>query len=132
VIPTAALSWIAMGGQMITMHGLFDLKPGIEVAAYHAAFEAFCRHLQTRGFVAGWSFMRRSPHSGYDRNAPETDFYVSIDFPDRDRAEACYRDVAANEEPLRSLHVAMNSKVEATTTRFVLFETVEGSPTGCT
>jgi len=104
------------------MHGLFDLKPGIEEAAYGAAFAAFCRHLQDQGYVRRWQFMRRSPHPGYDRNPPETGFYVAVDFPDRAAAEACYRYVAANEEPLRSLHVAMNSKVVAATTRFFLFE----------
>jgi hypothetical protein len=109
---------------MVTMHGLFDLRPGIETGAYREAFEAFCRHLQEQGYVTRWSFMRRSPHQGYDRNPPETAYYVSIDFPDRGTAEACYRYVAANTEPLRSLHVAMNSKVTAATTRFFLFEAV--------
>lgn len=109
---------------MITMHGLFDLKPGIEVHAYHDAFEAFCRHLQAQGYVTAWSFMRRAPHPGYDRNPPETLYYVSIDFLDRDTAEACYRYVAADEEPLRTLHRTMNSKVVPATTRFFLFEAV--------
>jgi len=114
---------------MVTMHGLFDLKEGVEIGAYRAAFDAFCLHLQEQGYVTGWSFMRRSPHSGYDRNPPETEHYVSMDFPDRARAEACYRYVAANEEPLRTLHRTMNSKVVPTTTRFFLFEAV---PTGNT
>ena len=107
---------------MITMHGLFDLKPEIELGAYRAAFEAFCRHLQEQGYVKQWRFMRRSSHPGYDRNSPETAYYVSIDFPDRVLAEACYRYVAADQEPLRSLHRAMNSKVVPTTTRFFLTE----------
>ena len=107
---------------MVTMHGLFDLKPGIDLQDYRNALEAFCRHLQAQGYVAGWSLMRRSPHPGYDRNPPETAYYVSIDFPDRAQAENCYRYVAANEEPLRSLHRTMNAKVVPTTTRFFLFE----------
>lgn len=107
---------------MVTMHGLFDLKPGVEVGAYRAAFDAFCAHLHEQGYVTGWSFMRRSPHPGYDRNPPETAFHVGMDFPDRARAEACYRYVAANEEPLRTLHRTMNAKVVATTTRFFLLE----------
>jgi hypothetical protein len=108
---------------MVTMHGLFDLKPGIEVGGYQEDFEAFCLHLQEQGYVTRWSFMRRSPHPGYDRNPPETMFYVSVDFPDRERAEACYRYVAADQEPLRTLHRTMNTKVVPTTTRFFLFET---------
>jgi hypothetical protein len=109
---------------MVTMHGLFDLKPGIELHAYHAAFDAFCRHLETQGYVTGWSLMRRSPHAGYDRNPPETAFHVRMDFPDRKTAEACYGFVAADEEPLRTLHRGMNSKVVASTTRFFLLESV--------
>ena len=107
---------------MITMHGLFDLKPGVECGVFKTAFEAFCTHLREQGYVTRWSFMRRSPHSGYDRNAPETAFYVAVNFPDRARAEDCYRYVAVNQEPLRSLHVAMNSKIVPATTRFFLFE----------
>jgi hypothetical protein len=107
---------------MVTLHGLFDLKPGVAPDGYRAAFEAFCCHLRDQGYVAGWAFMRRSPHPGYDRDPPETAFAVSIDFPDRARAEACYRYVAADQEPLRTLHRAMNSKVVAATTRFFLLE----------
>jgi len=107
---------------MVTMHGLFDLKPGITADAYGAAFEAFCRHLKDQGYVADWRFMRRAPHQGYDRNPPGSGFYVSIDFPDREAAEECYRYVAADAEPLRTLHRTMNSKVVPTTTQFFLFE----------
>jgi len=107
---------------MVTLHGLFDLKPGITPEVYRAAFEAFCRHLRDQGYVARWAFMRRSPHPGYDRAPPETTFHVSIDFPDRMTADECYRYVAADAEPLRSLHRSMNSKVVPTTTRFFLFE----------
>ena len=109
---------------MVTMHGLFDLKEGITGGAYRDALDAFCRHLRDRGYVLSWAFMRRSPHPGYDRNPPETAFHVSIDFPDCATAEACYRYVAADEEPLRTLHRTMNSKVVAATTRFFLFEAV--------
>jgi hypothetical protein len=112
------------GDVMLTMHGLFDLKPGIETSAYRKAFEAFCGHLQEQGYVTGWSFMRRAPHPGYDRNPPETAYCVSIDFPDRALAEACYRYVAADEEPLRTLHRMMNGKVAPTTTRFFLLEAI--------
>jgi hypothetical protein len=104
------------------MHGLFDLRPGIEAGDYRAAFEAFCQHLRQQGYVTGWSFMRRSPHAGYDRKPPETTFHVGIDFPDRSRAEDCFRYIAANQEPLRSLHIAMNAKVVTATTQFFLFE----------
>jgi hypothetical protein len=109
---------------MVTMHGLFDLKPGITADAYGAAFEALCRHLKEQGYVADWRFMRRAPHRGYDRNPPEVGFYVSIDFPGRDKAEECYRYVAADAEPLRTLHRTMNSKVVPTTTQFFLFEEI--------
>jgi hypothetical protein len=111
---------------MVTMHGLFDLKPGITAEAYGAAFEAFCRHLKDQGYVTDWRFMRRAPHPGYDRNPPESGFYVGIDFPDRETADECYRYVAADAEPLRTLHRTMNSKVVPTTTCFFLFEAAPG------
>ena len=107
---------------MVTMHGVFDLKPGIAADAYGDAFVAFSRHLKDQGYVTDWRFMRRAPHPGYERGPPETHFYVGIDFPDRAAAEACYRYVAADAEPLRTLHRTMNSKGVPGTTRFFLCE----------
>jgi hypothetical protein len=105
---------------MITMHGTFDLKDNVAARDFAEAFSAFCAHLQSKGFLTGWQFAERAPHSGYDRMPPETRYYVATDFPDSALAQQCYAYVAADEEPLKSLHKAVNSKVVRETTRFYL------------
>ena len=107
---------------MIRLHGTFALKDGISDAAYSQAFTAFCAHLKAMNYVAGWSFGRRVAPSGYERLAPDGRYYTAIDFGDMAAAQDCYDYVAADEEPIRSLHRAMNSFVDPACTRFFLTE----------
>jgi hypothetical protein len=107
---------------MITMHGLFHLREQARDADFRAAYDAFGEHLRSLGYVVSWRFMRRSPHDGYDARPPEQPFYVSMDFPDIEAARACYRYVEADEEPLKTLHRAVNRKVH--TTQFFLCEDI--------
>ena len=109
---------------MITMHGTFDLKDNVAGPNFARAFSAFCAHLQSKGFLTGWQFAERAPHSGYDRAPPATRYYVAIHFPAYEIAEQCYAYVAADQEPLKSLHKAVNSKVVRETTRFCLFRMI--------
>jgi hypothetical protein len=107
---------------MIRLHGTFDLKDGISGSAYSQAFTAFCAHLQAMDYVASWSFGRRVAHSGYERLAPDGSYYTAIDFSDMAAAQDCYDYVAEDEEPIRSLHRAVNSIVDPASTRFFLTE----------
>lgn len=96
---------------MIVMHGLFDIKDGIDEAAFHAAFAAFGEHLKERGLATSWRMMRRQEHAGYDNGPPQTRYYLSVEFEDTGQSGRCWSYVEEDAEPLRSLHRNMNSKV---------------------
>ena len=113
----------------IELHGNFDLEEGKAVAEFARAFDAFCGHLREMGFVILWSFARRMPHTGYDNTPPETACFISISFTDRERADACFAYVMADEEPLHSVHLAVHSSIVKETARFYLVETVGASGT---
>lgn len=108
---------------MIKLNGTFDLRDSTE-RTYAEAFDRFCVHLASLGFVVNWSIARRLAHDGYDRNPPQTRYAVQMEFPDMERAEACFDYVAKNEEPIQSLHRTMNSLVDPETTAFFLTETL--------
>ena len=95
----------------IIMHGLFDLKDDVEEAAFRQAFELFAEHLKDNRMVISSRFMRHQAHDGYNAREPLTEYYVSIEFEDMGQAEACWAYVQANDEPLKSLHSAVFSKV---------------------
>lgn len=106
------------------MHGIFDLKDTQGDAVFASAFNAFCEHLKSKRYVVRYSFAKRAPHVGYDRVPPNTLYYVSIDFPDMTTANACYAYVAADKEPLRTLHREVYSRVVKESARFYLFEDI--------
>ena len=109
---------------MIVMHGYFDMADAIPEGDFKKAFDSFSLHLHGLGYVQSWSFKRRQPHDGYDNRPPNGSFSVSVNFANMVTAQACYDYVAANNEPLRSLHRAVFSKVVKSTTSFVLLEEV--------
>ena len=105
---------------MPVLHGLFDLKEGVAEAEFKQAFGAFVGHLEAKGFVAQNRLMRREPHEGFERSRPQQTYYVAIEFPNLALEQACYEYVAADQEPIRTLHRAMNSKVEPGSASFFL------------
>lgn len=109
---------------MIVMHGLFDLKGGVDEADFHAAFAAFGGHLKACELATSWRMMRRQEHAGYDNGPPQTRYYLSVEFKDVEQSERCWSYVEKNDEPLRSLHQNMNSKVH--NARFFLCSDVTG------
>jgi hypothetical protein len=84
------------------------------------AFRAFVGHLENKGFVVRNRLMRREPHEGFERGRPRQSYYVAIEFPNLALEQACYEYVAADREPIRTLHHAVNSKVEPDSTSFFL------------
>ena len=105
------------------MHGLFDLKSDYSSSQFKSAFDDFCAHLKQEGLLDSWCYMRRSPDNVYDARPPEMQFYVAMKFADRKQAENSKVYVTANQEPVKPLHQAVNSKVE--NTQFFLCEDVE-------
>ncbi|WP_282604406.1 DUF6614 family protein [Pelagibius sp. Alg239-R121] len=99
---------------MIVMHGLFGLKDDCDEVQFRDSFDAFSGHLKQLNLLITWRFMRQEPHDGYNRRPPEAPYYVSMEFLDNDQAEACWAYVEQDEEPLKSLHRAMNRQVQNT------------------
>ena len=102
------------------LHSLFTLKPGISEREFLPAFEAFYGHLKDMGYVRSFRVMRRQPLDGFGTPMPEFDYYVKIEFPTLEQDQACYDYVKRNEEPVRSLHRAMNAMVKQGSAYFFL------------
>jgi hypothetical protein len=94
------------------LHGLFTLSGGVSEQEFLPAFESFYRHLHEKGYVCGYHLMRRQPLEGFGAPLPSFDYSIAIEFPSLEQDQACYEYVKKNEEPIRSLHRAMNSKVK--------------------
>ncbi|MEM9774393.1 MAG: DUF6614 family protein [Chloroflexota bacterium] len=75
---------------MVTMHGFFDLHEGNDESEFKKTYQAFGDYLIENNLITGHKVMRRSYHAGYDSGAPETRFYVSMDFIDLEQANACW------------------------------------------
>lgn len=114
---------------MVVMHGLFDLKEKYNEHEFKQAVDNFAAHLQQMNMLSAWRFMRRTPHPGYDARPPAKNFYVSVEFIDLPQSQECWAYVENNQEPLRSFHRAVNSKVKNTI--FFLCEDVESENSGC-
>ncbi len=99
---------------MIIMHGLFDLKGGEKEEEFRQSFDQFSEHLINRRIMTSGRFMRHQEHDGYNARAPATQYYVSIEFADMHQAEKCWALIEAADEPLKSLHNAVFSKIENT------------------
>jgi hypothetical protein len=101
-------------------HGLFTLMDGVSERDFLSAFEAFYDHLRDSGFVSGYRIMRRQPLEGFGALLPAFDYHVAVEFQNLAQDQACYDYVKKNEEPVRSLHRAMNSKVKQGSSYFFL------------
>jgi len=99
---------------MILMHGLFDLNDGVKEKEFRQCFEQFSEHLKESNMTVSGRVMRHQAHDGYNARAPLTDYYVSIEFIDMDHAERCWAYIQESNEPLKSLHDAVFSKVQNT------------------
>ena len=109
------------------LHGLFTLAEGVSEAEFVPAFEAFYQHLHEQGFVQSYRLMRRQPLPGqFGAALPPFEFHIEIEFASLAADAACYEYVAQDEEPVRSLHRAMNRKVRRGTAHFFL--TAPSSP----
>ena len=72
------------------------------------------------GFVCGYRITRRQPLEGFGANLPAFAYHVEIAFPSPAHEQACYDYVRRNDEPVRSLHRAMNARVERGSADFFL------------
>ena len=103
------------------LHGLFTLADGVSEQEFLPAFESFYQHLHQMGYVCGYDIIRRQPlDEGFGAPLPDFAYDIAIEFPSLEQDQACYDYVKRNEEPVRSLHRAMNSKVKGGTAHFFL------------
>jgi hypothetical protein len=94
------------------------LKPGIHDGDFRNALDAFCGHLRAEGYLMHWRWMRQIVPAGPAFPRPTQAQFVAFEFADEETEQRCYEYVAANAEPIRSLHLAMNSKVERRSAMF--------------
>ena len=97
---------------MVTLNALFDLKSGVSEGDFKKALEEFCAHLQKECYVIDWRWMRQIVPPGPSFPRPTQKQFVIFEFVDEAAEQRCFDYVALNEEPIRTLHRAMNSKVE--------------------
>jgi len=103
---------------VVILHALFDLKPDVAAGDFRNALDDFCRHLRDEGYVEDWRWMRQIIPPGPAFPRPSQTQFVAFKFPDEETEQRCYEYVAANAEPIRTLHRAMNSKVERSSALF--------------
>jgi len=113
----------ALEDRAAVLHGLFDLRDGVSESEFRGAFEPFFNHLEDRGFAKRFRLMRHKPLPEFGERLPEFSYYIAIEFPNAEYAEACYEYVATKSEPVLSLHRSMNSKVRHGAQFFVSVDT---------
>ena len=107
---------------MIVMHGIFDLEADAGERAFQDAFERFAEHLEGKGLLEGWRFLRRHPHDCYNADPlPET-YVVAMEFTDLTQADASYAYLAGGAEPVGALHRDVFSRIAGY--KFVLYDDV--------
>jgi hypothetical protein len=109
----------------VVLHGLFSLAEGVTEDDFTPALAGFYDHLQEKGFVLEYSLARRQPLvEGFGMPLPAFDYYTQVVFPNLEADAACYEYVKRDEEPVHSLHRAMNSKVKPVGQHFFLTKNI--------
>jgi len=109
-------------------HGLFSLKDGVTEAEFLRAFDAFYSHLVEMRYARGYRILRRQPLEGFGNTLPRFEYHAEVEFPSLEEDRACYEYVKRNDEPVRSLHRAMNTKVKRGSADFFLTVCVGNAP----
>ncbi|MEM7378202.1 MAG: DUF6614 family protein [Pseudomonadota bacterium] len=112
-----------MPGPEVTLHSLFDLRPGCTESGFKAVYDAFAAHLRDEGFVVTWRTLRRLPHAGYDTDPPASQFAADLVFTDRPAMLSAWDHVEADGPGVQRVHRAVNRQV--CNARFYLTETVD-------
>ena len=91
--------------------GVFILRDGVSEAEFLPTILAFYQHLIDAGFARAYRVLRRLPLEGFGKTLPPFTYRGELQYPDSEQEDAAYAYVKKDEEPIRSLHRAMNSKV---------------------
>ena len=95
-----------------TFSGVFILRDGVSEAEFLPTLHAFYQHLIDAGFANAYRVLRRVPLEGFGKTLPPFTYRGELRYPDSEREDAAYAYVKKDEEPVHSLHRAMNSKVQ--------------------
>jgi hypothetical protein len=96
---------------MDVYQGWFNLREGASDLEVASAFEAYMRHLQSRGLIAGWRLLRCKLGL-----APSAlgEFHFIIETSDLAQLDAAFRATSKRAGDIEALHHALNSKVKDT------------------
>lgn len=100
-------------------NGVFELREGVSEEEFLPTLKAFYDHFIEIGFASEYRILRREALEGFGRTLPEFTYRGALIYPDMEREQAAYEYVKQNDEPVRLLHHAMNSKVKRSADFFV-------------
>ncbi len=95
-----------------SMFGAFNLQDGQTISSFEQAFDAFCNHLKSEGYVHSWKVWNRAYHEGYGARFPNVEVLVEMCFHDHQASLRCWDYVESGSEPMNALHVAVNRQVK--------------------
>lgn len=85
-----------------------SLKTGVNDLEFVAAVNAFLGRLQQDGLLESFRITRRKLGLGVEELL---DFHIMVEFRDLEQFDRTFGRVAARDEPIESLHHAVNSRV---------------------
>ena len=90
--------------------GVFEFLPTLK---------AFFEHFIDQGFAPEYLILKREVLDGFGKTPPAFTYPGALVYRDMEREQAAYEYVKQNDEPVRSLHHAMNTKVKQSADFFV-------------
>ena len=98
---------------MFHMLTCFDLKAGIEIADFRAAYTDFVEYMKSIDLVESTGPIgRRQSDTRMDTDAERKhQYFVIMSFRDRAQVDAAYAHLRPHDEPAESAHYAVYAKV---------------------
>ncbi len=98
---------------MFHMLTCFDLKPGIGIEAFRAAYMDFVEYMRSIDLVEGSGPIgRRQSDTRMDTDSErDHEYFVIMSFRDRAQVDAAYAQILPHQEPTESAHNAIRSKM---------------------
>ena len=99
--------------------GVFELREGVSEEEFLPTLKAFFEHFIDQGFACEYLILKREVLDGFGKTLPAFTYHGALVYRDMEREQAAYEHVKQNDEPVRSLHHAMNTKVKRSADFFV-------------
>ena len=92
----------------------FDLKPGIDIEAFRAAYLGFVDYMRSIDLVerTGPIGRRQSDTKMDTDDERDHQYFVIMSFRDRAQVDAAYAKLVPHEEPARTAHEAVYSNIQ--------------------